>query len=58
MRSHERQKFIWFTSALKPTAHTFWYMIECVYSWSHTQAQMGNGVQLGFSIDITLRKDA
>ena len=27
------------------------------YSWSHTQAQMGNGVQLAFSIDITLRKD-
>ena len=22
-------------------------------SWSHTQAQMRNGVQLGFSIDIT-----
>ena len=28
-----------------------------VYSWSQTQAQMGNGVQLGFSIDLTLRKD-
>ena len=27
------------------------------YSWSHTQAQMGIGVQLGFLIDITLRKD-
>ena len=23
-------------------------------SWSHTQAQMGNGFQLGFSINITL----
>ena len=28
--------------------------IHRFYSWSHTQAQMGNGVQLGFSIDITL----
>ena len=28
-----------------------------IYIWSHTQAQMGNGVQLGFSIDVTLRKD-
>ena len=24
-------------------------------SWSHTQVQMGNGAELGFSIDITLR---
>ena len=28
-----------------------------ILSWSHSQAQMGNGIQLGFSIDITLRKD-
>ena len=31
------------------------YLFEKV-SWSHSQAQMGNGVQLGFSIDIPLGK--
>ena len=37
-----------------------YHTLRCVYiyrfSWSHNQAQMGNRVQLGFSIDITLRK--
>ena len=26
-------------------------------SWPHTQAQMVNGIQLGFPIDIILQKD-
>lgn len=32
------------------------YVDETI-NWSHTQVQMGNGVQLGFPIDITLWKD-
>ena len=31
--------------------------VDKTINWSHTQVQMGNGVQPGFPIDITLRKD-